>query len=76
MGFIMGLIGMKLVTVKLGVEYANQIDVKYQWSNEHLGIVINPFIQDISDFISLDPTDSVISAYKVYNYMQYDKVDA
>ena len=60
--------------VKLGVEYANQIDVKYQWSNEHLGIVINPFSQDISDFISLDPTDSVISAYKVYNYIQYDKV--
>ena len=60
---------------KLGIEYANQIDLKYQWSNDHLGIVINPFIQDISDFISLDPTDSVISGYKVYNYMQYDKVE-
>ena len=60
---------------KLGIEYANQIDLKYQWSNDHLGIVINPFIQNISDFISLDPTDSVISGYKVYNYMQYDKVE-
>ena len=59
---------------KLGIEYANQIDLKYQWSNDHLGIVINPFSQDISDFISLDPTDSVISGYKVYNYIQYDKV--
>ena len=60
---------------KLGIEYANQIDLKYQWSNDHLGIVINPFIQDISDFISLNPTDSVMSGYKVYNYMQYDKVE-
>ena len=60
---------------KLGIEYANQLDLKYQWSNDHLGIVINPFIQNISDFISLIPTDSVISGYKVYNYMQYDKVE-
>jgi iron complex outermembrane recepter protein len=60
---------------KLGIEYANQIDLKYQWSNDHLGIVINPFIQNISDFISLVPTDSVISGYKVYNYMQYNKVE-
>lgn len=60
---------------KLGIEYANQIDLKYQWSNDHLGIVINPFIQNISDFISLNPTDSVISGYKIYNYMQYDKVE-
>ena len=60
---------------KLGIEYANQIDLKYQWSNDHLGIVINPFIQNISDFISLNPTDSLISGYKVYNYMQYDKVE-
>ncbi len=60
---------------KLGIEYANQLDLKYQWSNDHLGIVVNPFIQNISDFISLNPTDSVISGYKVYNYMQYDKVE-
>ena len=60
---------------KLGIEYANQLDLKYQWSNDHLGIVINPFIQNISDFISLNPTDSVISGYKVYSYMQYDKVE-
>ena len=60
---------------QLDIEYANQIDFKYQWSNDHLGFVLNPFIQDISDFISLDPTGSVISGYKVYNYMQYEKVE-
>lgn len=67
---------------QLDIEYANQIDFKYQWSNDHLGFVLNPFIQHISDFISLDPvgskemkSDSVISGYKVYNYIQYDKVE-
>jgi len=60
---------------QLDIEYSNQIDFKYQWSSEHMGIIINPFIQDISDFISLVTTDSVISGYKVYNYMQYDKVE-
>ena len=60
---------------ELDIEYANQLDFKYQWSNDHLGIVLNPFIQDISDFISLNPTGSVVSGYKVYNYVQYDKVE-
>ncbi len=59
----------------LTIEYANQIDFKYQWSNQHLGIVINPFIQDITDFISIQPIDSVKNSYKVYNYIQYDKVN-
>ena len=42
----------------LDVEYANQFDLKYQWSNDHLGFVLNPFVQYISDFISINPTDS------------------
>ena len=60
---------------KLNIEYANQLDFKYQWSNEHLGVVINPYIQHISDFISIIPTDSIIDGYKVYNYKQYDQVE-
>ena len=60
---------------KLNIEYANQFDFKYQWSNDHLGFVFAPFAQYISDFISISPTDSIISGYKVYNYTQYDKVE-
>ena len=69
----------------LNIEYANQIDFKYQWSNEHLGFVFNPFIQSISDFISIDPTGDyfykynnfgdIIASYPKYNYVQYDKVE-
>lgn len=60
---------------ELGIEYANQLDFKYHWSNEHFGIVINPFTQYITDFISISPTDSIINSYKVYNYKQYDLVN-
>jgi len=56
------------------IENANQIDLKYQWSNEHLGVVINPFIQHITNFISISPTDSFSSVYRIYNYMQYELV--
>ncbi len=59
----------------LTIENANQIDLKYQWSNEHLGVVINPFIQHITNFISINPTDSFSSVYRIYNYIQYELVE-
>ena len=60
---------------ELGVEYANQFDFKYQWSNNHLAFILNPYAQYISDFISIEPTNSIISSKKVYNYIQYDQVE-
>ena len=47
----------------LDIEYANQFEFKYQWSNEHFGFVLNPFLQNISDFISIAPTDSYINIH-------------
>jgi iron complex outermembrane receptor protein len=32
-------------------------------------------LQNISDFISIVPTDSFSSSYRVYNYLQYKKVE-
>ena len=59
----------------LDIEYANQFEFKYHWSNEHFGFVLNPFLQSISDFISIVPTDSINNSFIVYNYIQYDKVE-
>tara|TARA_B100000780_G_scaffold166218_1_gene116299 strand:- start:264 stop:2489 length:2226 start_codon:yes stop_codon:yes gene_type:complete len=59
----------------LNIEYSNQFEFKYQWSNEHFGFVLNPFLQNISDFISITPTDSFIRSFRVYDYIQYDKVE-
>ena len=61
--------------INLDIEQANQIDLKYQWANEHFGIVLNPFIQDISNFISITPSDSFQNNYRVYNYIQYESVN-
>ena len=61
--------------INLDIEQANQIDVKYQWANEHFGIVLNPFIQDISNFISITPSNSFQNNYRVYNYIQYESVN-
>ena len=59
----------------LNIEYSNQFDLKYQWSNEHIAFVVNPFIQYIEDFISIEPTDSYSGRYKVYNYVQFKEVE-
>ncbi len=60
----------------LKLEKGHQFDFKYQWSNNHLGIVVNPFYQLITDFISINPTDSFAqNNYRVYNYDQFDKVE-
>lgn len=61
--------------VNLEIEYADQFDLKYQWSNDHFGFVLNPFVQYISDFISISPTGLSNSGYKEYYYVQYDKVE-
>ena len=61
--------------INLDIEQANQIDLKYQWANEHFGIVLNPFFQDISNFISITPSDSFQNNYRVYNYIQYKSVN-
>ena len=68
----------------LSIEKSNQFDFKHQWSNEHFGFVINPFIQNINNFISINLTDSIyknidafgntIGTYRVYEYVQYDQV--
>ena len=59
----------------LNIEYADQFDFKYQWSNDHFGVVVNPFVQYISDFITINPTDSFINGKRVYNYLQFNKVE-
>ena len=59
----------------LKIESADQFDLKYQWSNEHLGFVVNPFLQYITDFISITPSGEIREGFKEYNYVQYEKVE-
>ena len=60
---------------KLGIERSHQFDIKYHGANDHFGIVINPFLQNISDFISIHPTGTLYeNTYRIYNYVQFSKV--
>ena len=59
----------------LKIESGHQFDLKYQWSNDHFGFVINPFIHFIKDFISVLPTDTFSEGFQVYYYTQFDNVE-
>ena len=59
---------------ELKIEKGNQIDLSYEWTGNHLGFIINPFYHIISDYISLNPLDSVIENAPVFVYEQYDNV--
>ncbi|MBF24906.1 MAG: hypothetical protein CMP49_00075 [Flavobacteriales bacterium] len=61
--------------ISLDTEKSHQFDFKYQYSNDHIGFVVNPFVQFVNDFISINPVDSFyINTYRIYNYIQYDNV--
>lgn len=61
---------------ELTIEKGHQFDFKYQWSNNHFGLVINPFLQHITDFIAINPTDSFYqNSYRIYHYTQFSKVE-
>lgn len=58
----------------LKTENATQIDLTYEYKNEHLSIIFNPYYNQIQNFIYLQKQDSIIDGYPVYNYVQNEKV--
>ena len=55
-------------------EKGHQFDIAYEWTGEHLGLIINPYFHLINDFIALNPKDSIIDNTQVYKYEQVDNV--
>ena len=58
----------------LKIEKGTQIDLTYEWADEHLGLIINPFFNNVDDFIVLSPTDSVVQGVPLYVYEQLNNV--
>jgi iron complex outermembrane receptor protein len=56
--------------IDLNIEKATQLDVLYEFSSDHVGIIINPYINQINDYIFLNPLDSIIDDVPVYEYTQ------
>lgn len=55
-------------------ELASQLDLSYDFSNEHIGVSVNPYYSVIEHFIYLNPLDSIIDGLQVYQYEQKNKV--
>ena len=58
----------------LDIEKGHQFDFKYQWSSEHFGLVFNPFLQSIQDYLSIQPTENIINNNRVFEYTQFETV--
>lgn len=59
--------------VNLTTEKAFQLDVSYEYTGEHLSLVVNPFVNSIGNYIYVQPQDSFISGIQVFNYRQTTK---
>lgn len=53
---------------KLKTEQANQIDIAFEFNNEHISFIINPFYNYIQHFIYIEPSDSIIDQFPVFLY--------
>jgi iron complex outermembrane receptor protein len=61
--------------VNLKTENANQIDLTYEYNSEHVSLILNPYYNQIQNFIYLQKQDSLIENYPLYNYVQNEKVN-
>lgn len=59
--------------INLENENALQIDFTLGAHYDHIEIIFNPFFTEVSSYIFLAPTDSVVDVYQVYEYKQVDK---
>lgn len=57
-------------SVELTTEKAIQVDLSYEFTGEHLSLVVNPFLNQIVDFIYLEPQDYLLEGMRVYKYNQ------
>jgi iron complex outermembrane recepter protein len=57
-------------SINLHPEYASQLDISYEYSNEHIGVLINPFVSNISNYVYLAPQDTSIDNYQVFTFEQ------
>ncbi len=71
-----GTMKFEIGNIDLGIEKSHQFDLKYQWNNDHVGLVVNPFMQVIENFIEPSPSDSLFeNRYVIYNYNQISNVE-
>ena len=67
-GFHHGALRFEIGDLGLIPEKATQLDVTTEWQLEHFSLILNPYVNYIRDFISLQPQDSVVDGIPVFRY--------
>lgn len=57
-------------TTELQSEKATQFDLSLEYAGEHLYIALNPYYNQIRNYIYIAPVDTTIGGYDVYEYQQ------
>jgi iron complex outermembrane receptor protein len=73
-GFHHGALRFEIGDATLLPEKATQLDITGEWQTEHISFILNPYVNYIRDFISLQPVDSVVEAIPVFNYSRVPEV--
>ncbi len=55
---------------QLIAEHATQVDISFDFHNDHFQFSINPFYNHIQNYIFLSPTSDIIDDFHVYEYLQ------
>lgn len=73
-GFHHGALRYEIGDVQLNPERASQLDISLELKKDHFVIVVNPFLNNIQQFIYLQPMDSMVSNLPVFAYKQLNRV--
>jgi iron complex outermembrane receptor protein len=73
-GFHHGALRYEIGYEQLQPERASQLDVSVEVKKDHFVIVVNPFLNNIQQFIYLQPIDSIVSNLPVFAYKQLNRV--
>jgi iron complex outermembrane receptor protein len=73
-GFHHGALRYEIGDVNLKPEKSTQLDLTFEMKDEHVAMVINPFANAITDYIYLQPIDSLVDGIPVFEYRQLSRV--
>jgi iron complex outermembrane receptor protein len=73
-GFHHGALRFEIGDASLLPEKATQVDITGEWQTEHVSFILNPYVNYIRDFISLQPVDSIVEGIPVFQYGRVPEV--
>jgi iron complex outermembrane receptor protein len=73
-GFHHGALRYEIGDINLKPEKATQLDLTFEYKNEHLALVVNPYVNYMTNYIYLQPIDSLVDGIPAFNFEQMNAV--